>query len=190
MNNHLKTWLAPTTLLAIMTLSLEAHAQNWPQPDSAYLPSTQSPQWVENNVQQQPMQNRPYYAQAPQYRAQAPMPYPMPNYGYAPYNQNYNQPYRQPYNQQPYYGIANSPYATNGNWGNWPNRNNIMPSMPNMGNWSTPNMNMGNWSMPEMPQMNNMPGMPNMDNFSMPSPSFEMPTPSFTTPTMNMPFYN
>ncbi|GAB6068909.1 hypothetical protein JCM30760_00060 [Thiomicrorhabdus hydrogeniphila] len=170
MNNNLKTWLTPTTLLTLMTLSLSVQAQNWPQPESAYLPSTQSPQWVENNMQQQPM------------------PYTAPQYGYAPYNQqnyqpNYNQGYGQRYYPQPYYGNQNTPYATNGNWGSWPNRNNMMPSMPNMGNWSTPNMNMGNWSMPEMPNMNNMPGMPNMNNFSMPSPSF-------TTPTMNMPFFN
>lgn len=190
MNNNLKKRLTLPIFIATLTSATLVQAQNWPQPESAYMPSTQSPQWVENGkaMQQNNIPARPNMQ---------PMPYgyqqPMPNYGYAPntqpYSQPYSQPYARPYGQQPY-ASQPMPYGANNGWGNWPNRNNMMPSMPNMGNWSSPNMNMGNWSMPQMPEMNNMPGMPNMDNFSMPSPSFEMPSPSFNTPTMNMPFFN
>jgi hypothetical protein len=172
MKNRHQGLLISSLFVAAFTTATATQAQNWPQPESAYMPSTQSPQWVENA----PIQNRmPAMPNAPQpmpYSNQAPMPYPAPN-GYAPFAQPFN-------GYTPQQMPQGMPYAGNNGWGNW----------PNMGNWSTPNMNMGNWSMPDMPNINNMPGMPNMDNFSMPSPSFEMPSPSFNTPTMNMPFFN
>ena len=180
MNNVKKGLFLASVFSFTFGAATAVNAQNWPQPESAYMSSTQSPQWVENNSAQNHAPAMPNMQQR-QYGNPPPRPYFAPNYGYAPYGQPFNGQYM----PQP------MPYAGNNGWGNWPNQNNnIMPSMPNMGNWSAPNMNMGNWSMPEMPEMNNMPGMPNMDNFSMPSPSFGMPSPSFNTPTMNMPFFN
>ncbi|MEA1989568.1 MAG: hypothetical protein U9N57_10250 [Pseudomonadota bacterium] len=180
MNNVKQGLLLASVLSFTFGAATAVHAQNWPQPESAYMSSTQSPQWVEHNSAQNHAPAMPNMQQSP-YGNQPPRPYPASSYGYAPYGQPFNGQYM----SQP------MPYAGNNGWGNWPNQNNnMMPSMPNMGNWSAPNMNMGNWSMPEMPEMNNMPGMPNMDNFSMPSPSFGMPSPSFNTPTMNMPFFN
>lgn len=195
--------LSLAILLAGITLSGQVYAQQWPQGEQAYMPSTQSPQWVDsqpNNMPPQNMPNRNMMAPQAMPYQQAPMPYPAPNYGYAPpqnmqqYQPNFAQPRfappRQPF-MPPQYGQMmpqQPPFQGNTGWGSWPNNNTngFMPGMPNMGNWNMPNMNMGNWSMPEMPEMGNMPGMPNMDNFEMPSPSFEMPSPSFTTP--NMPF--
>ena len=192
--------ITATLLFAGITLNTQVNAQQWPQGEQAYMPSTQSPQWVDSKRNDMVNKNRGNPNMVPP-RAmpyqQPPMHYPAPQYGYAPppnmapyapaYGQpRFNQGYPPQFQQQP-------PYRGNTGWGSWPNNsnnNNFMPGMPNMGNWSMPNMNMGNWSTPDMPEMGNMPGMPNMDNFEMPSPSFDMPSPSFTTPNMNMPFNN
>lgn len=173
MKKTLKLW-APLMVMAVS--SSVAQAQQWPQSEQAYMPSTQSPQWVDANRTQQPPMPQNNMAPPPMPYPQQQMPYPQPPaYGY-----------QQP--QQSYYP-PKAPYRGNTGWGSWPNfnSNSWMPGM-NMGNWNMPNMDMGNWATPDMPEFNNMPGMPNMDNFSMPSPNFEMPSPSFTTPSMNMPF--
>jgi len=173
-----KNGFKTSIMIAGMGLAVTAQAQQWPQGEQAYMPSTQSPQWVDlNHAPQAPQMQLNRMPAQPMPYQQPNMPYPAPNYGYAP-----------PYGYQNFYA-PRAPYRGNTGWGSWPNfnSNNWMPGM-NMGNWSMPNMDMGNWSTPDMPNFGNMPGMPNMDNFSMPSPSFEMPSPSFTTPSMPMPF--
>lgn len=175
-NNNWLTGLFITTLFSASVGT--ASAQVWPQDERSYMPSTKSPQWIENNtaVPQAPAQVMPHYAPQPQFyrqpapygMAQPPMPYgagpmngfPRPGYPYQP-------GYAQPFN----WSMPNMPTAPNmgtPGWGNWPNM-----------------------SMPDMSFSPNMPSMPNMNNFpspTMPSPSFDMPSPSFNMPSM--PFFN
>jgi len=191
MINNQKQGLIVSVLLISTGLASTANAQQWPQNEQAYIPSTQSPQWVDSNRMQRP-QTAPNGAMT--------NPPQAPYQGNMPYQQRYPQQYQQryyppqqqgymPYPQAQGFYPPSRPSRGSTGWGSWPNMNSNswMPGF-NMGNWSMPDMDMGNWSTPNMDNFNNMPGMPNMDNFSMPSPSFDMPSPSFTTPPMRMPF--
>lgn len=171
-------WLKGLFITALVGSQMGVvQADVWPQSENSYMPTTKSPNWIENRAPQQ-QQMMPQYAPQQQYYGQ-PAPYAMPRQP-MPYTAGP----RNGYPGEPGYGY-NRGNAQPFNWS-------TMPTMPNAPYMATPSWGNGSW--PSMPNMNmspNMPSMPNMNHFPSPSmPNMDMPSPSFNMPTMSMPFFN